>query len=65
MEAIIRFLFRDKGENLKIIRQVGLLGRILQTMAADPPLLWTTKEIAFNLVAAILQPPTDNASLLR
>ncbi|VDP07627.1 unnamed protein product, partial [Soboliphyme baturini] len=55
----------SQTENLNIIRQVGLLSRVLQVLVYDRRLLWVTKDVVFNLIAAILQPIADDLSLLR
>ncbi|KRY48286.1 WD repeat and FYVE domain-containing protein 3 [Trichinella britovi] len=52
-------------ENLAIVRHVGLLPRLLYTLAYQPHLLKATKDVIFNLISAILQPIADYTSLLK
>ncbi|KRZ31839.1 WD repeat and FYVE domain-containing protein 3 [Trichinella pseudospiralis] len=52
-------------ENLAIVRHVGLLPRLLYTLAHQPHLLKATKDVIFNLISAILQPIADYTSVLK
>lgn len=48
-----------------VIRRSPLLPRLLFTLIDMPELLWTTNDIVFNLISAIIQPPCDSRSLLK
>ncbi|KFD70218.1 hypothetical protein M514_17568 [Trichuris suis] len=51
--------------NLAAVRQLDLLCRLLYSIFFRPELLKATKDIMFNLIAAILHPIADDASLLK
>ncbi|CAB3409518.1 unnamed protein product [Caenorhabditis bovis] len=51
--------------NLQIVRRSSLLSRLLLTMHDDIPVVRHTDDVVFNLVSAILQPPSDARSILK
>uniref|UniRef100_A0A5S6QX43 WD repeat and FYVE domain-containing protein 3 n=1 Tax=Trichuris muris TaxID=70415 RepID=A0A5S6QX43_TRIMR len=51
--------------NLAAVRQMDILCRLLYSLFFRPDLLKATKDILFNLIAAILHPIADDASVLK
>ncbi|PAV81676.1 hypothetical protein WR25_17284 isoform D [Diploscapter pachys] len=64
-EHIYELITDHRRENLMVIRRSPLLPRLLFTLTDMPELLWTTNDIVFNLISAIIQPPCDSRSLLK
>ncbi|KAK5971529.1 hypothetical protein GCK32_021657, partial [Trichostrongylus colubriformis] len=64
-EHFYELITDHERENLAIVRRSPLLSRLLFTMFDRPHLLWSTNEIVFNLLSAIVQPQCDNRSMLK
>ncbi|PIO75659.1 hypothetical protein TELCIR_02284 [Teladorsagia circumcincta] len=64
-EHFYELITDHERENLTIVRRSPLLSRLLFTMFDRPHLLWSTNEIVFNLLSAIVQPQCDNRSILK
>ncbi|VDO22519.1 unnamed protein product [Haemonchus placei] len=64
-EHFYELITDHERENLVIVRRSPLFSRLLFTMLDRPHLLWSTNEIVFNLLSAIVQPQCDNRSMLK
>ena len=57
--------FSQGGENLNLVRRSPLPSRLIARLYDTPALIFYTNDVVFNLIAAIVQPPTDYGSFLR
>ncbi|VDK54852.1 unnamed protein product [Cylicostephanus goldi] len=64
-EHFYELITDHQRENLVIVRRSPLLSRVLFVLFDRPHLLWATNEIVFNLLSAIVQPQSDNRSMLK
>uniref|UniRef100_A0A0N5AD46 BEACH-type PH domain-containing protein n=1 Tax=Syphacia muris TaxID=451379 RepID=A0A0N5AD46_9BILA len=53
------------GENLKLIRHSLLPARLIARLFDTPNLIFNVNDVVFNLIAAIIQPPTESNCLLK
>ncbi|KAJ1374997.1 hypothetical protein KIN20_038218 [Parelaphostrongylus tenuis] len=64
-EHFYELMTDHQRENLAIVRRSPLLSRLLFTLFDRPHLLWSTNDIVFNLISAVVQPQCDNRSMLK
>lgn len=63
--TLIKLCFSHNSENLSLVLHTSLPSRLLMRLFDTPNLLFAVNDIIFNLLATLLQPPTDDVYLLK
>uniref|UniRef100_A0A914RG74 Uncharacterized protein n=1 Tax=Parascaris equorum TaxID=6256 RepID=A0A914RG74_PAREQ len=64
-ENIKRLICSQQRENLAIVRRSSLPTRLMIRLFDSPYAIFAVNDVVFNLLAAIIQPPSDCNSLLK
>uniref|UniRef100_A0A0M3IYN0 Beige/beach protein-related (inferred by orthology to a S. mansoni protein) n=1 Tax=Anisakis simplex TaxID=6269 RepID=A0A0M3IYN0_ANISI len=57
--------YDQQRENLNIVRRSSLPSRLMIRLFDSPQAIFAVNDVVFNLIAAIIQPPSDSNSLLK